>query len=265
MTRPEFNQWWGDFKLRWPQRVVELRKDKLTGQDRNEDDQKRLLRLWSEALDDVELPEALEVNRRWFAGELETPKWFHLEDTPSFVRQAAIAARPRPATWNGPDDADQDFRDLYAGKPGLLRRIVSSLEEGASVEEAAQRLTAEMGPKGTRRKERTYNCSVCLDEGRVEIWHPDCVYVAATEGMAAVNGFSWRVAVCGCFCKRGEKHCTRIPRYDILLHCRVYPRAGATGRYCDPKALEGLAEWIAGKRQRDAATGDPLFDQAGVN
>lgn len=263
MNRTEFNQWWSDFKARWPARVLDLKRDKLTGQDRSDDEQKRCLRLWSEALDDVDLSEALEVNRRWFAGELETPKWFHLEDTPAFVRTAAIASRPRPVTWTGPDDADADLRLLYDGKPGLLKRLVASLGEGLTHEEVAEKLNREMGPKGIRRKERTYNCAVCLDEGRVEVWHPDCVFEAHVEGLQAVDGYHWRVSVCACYCDRGKRHGDRIPRYDVGRHCRIVPRAGANGRFCHPKALAMLGEWLADQRRAkvQAAVKDPLFDQ----
>lgn len=266
MRRDEFNTWWADFKTRWPGRVLELRQDRLENRDRTEDEQRNMLRLWAEALDDVELSEALEINRRWFAGELETPKWFKLEETPAFVRQHALAMRPRPTTWTGPKDAGYEERPpRYKGKPGLLRSICEDLEKGLSKEEAAERLRLAIG--GCQGDQRRYNCVVCLDQGRVEIWSLYAVLQALREGIDAVNQMkSGRTSDVACYCKAGECFLNRLPRFDRDQHCQVVPIAGASGRECNPEALAELAEWVYGFRRRlyrQAAALDPLFDQGG--
>lgn len=154
-------------------------------------------------------------------------------------------------------------RTPQAAESGVMRSILQDLENGLTHEQAAERLK-QLGDNGCRRKERRYNCAVCLDEGRVEIWALQCVLEFMRDNIHPDQA-RHRVSVVACYCNAGECHRKRIPKFDREQHCQIRPLGGATGRTCNPEAVKGLLEWINDWHQRRPTpeVEDPLFHQGG--
>lgn len=140
------------------------------------------------------------------------------------------------------------------------------MSEPGTWAEAAARFVKGL-PRG-RNDERRYNCLVCLDSGRVEVWHGVFVFVLATEGIEAIDRLCWRTSLCACYCSAGKGFAKRIPMFDRERHCQVIPAMAASGIECDPAAIARLLEWIAECRKRKAAkpveVEDPLFQGSGL-
>jgi hypothetical protein len=121
---------------------------------------------------------------------------------------------------------------------------------------------------GSRESERRYNCIVCLDTGRVEVWQTDFVFLVATEGIESAVRLPWRSSLCACYCNAGSGFAKRIPKFDREKHCQVVPATGASGIHCDPEAIARLVEWIAECRKRRVSkpveVEDPLFQGSGL-
>lgn len=84
MKQSEFNRWWADYSLRFPDTGEWMRK-----QPRAAD----LLGIWQDALASTDLGDALEVNRLLTRGELERWKsssgYHEREETPAMIRKMA--------------------------------------------------------------------------------------------------------------------------------------------------------------------------------
>lgn len=149
-------------------------------------------------------------------------------------------------------------------KFGIFRTILEDLSSGLPREEAAKRIDGALGNKGCRKTERRYNCLECLDQGRVEIWHPACIRDFAQDQVHPDDA-RHRISVVACYCDRGKAHASRLPRFDRLVHCKVVPLAGATGQKCSAKAVENLLIWLEDQKTiRKDAVEDPLFHQEGT-
>ena len=152
----------------------------------------------------------------------------------------------------------------------LMKELMQRLEAGEITRADAQRqLTAHLGIKGCRQKEQTYNCAVCLDTGKVDVWCDEAI-AEFVENQVHPDQARYREMVCACFCKAGEIFIKRakhpLPRVDPDKHCIIEPRGGASTVPCKPEAIANLLTWINGQTQKAEKARreqDPLFNQGG--
>ena len=80
MNKPEFNKWWLDYSTRFPDTGEWMNKQPAANE---------VLTVWQEALINVELSDALEVNRRLTRGDDEHWPAYEREETPAKIRKLA--------------------------------------------------------------------------------------------------------------------------------------------------------------------------------
>lgn len=154
------------------------------------------------------------------------------------------------------------------GEPSILRDLFARFLGGESREDVSKQLDSQWTKKKRPEDERRYNCIVCLDSGRVEVWHHELVYAVAMDGPEAANRTPWRISLCACYCNAGNGYGKRIPRFDREKHCQVVPITGASGIVCNPEAIARLVQWIeecrVRRRTKPAEIEDPLFQGSGM-
>ena len=238
MNQQEFNQWWTDFKIRFPD---------LGGlwfaEGRSESHQRVVLSGFAEVLGDVQLAEALAANRGLQRGDIQpgfTGKWDR-DEIARKVRVAALNARA-PNTWTGPNDdpfPQPKREDSQIG--GALHELIEMQEKGASRDECDAFLRKRFPARPDR--ERRYTCIECLDGGRVDVWHWERVYIAKRDGIEAALKSQYTVASVACSCRLGDAFVQRkIPlvRFDERKHCQA-----PGGDVSSAKAVAAFQEWLA--------------------
>lgn len=242
MIAAEFDRWWADFTERWPDM------GEWFADGRSADVQARILRNWSQALADVSLAEALAVNRGMYAGDLVgfTGRWDR-DRVPAIVRQHAISARPAATTWTGPND--DPHLDQGAERPpklnGVLHRLIEMRDAGAD-DASCRAFLAQEFPPEPRERQRRYVCITCFDSGRIEVWHHERVYLAATKGIEAGLQSLYRTSTAACACQAGQMFASRkipLQRFDSQLHCLA-----AGGDVTSPRAIALFTDWLQARR-----------------
>lgn len=239
MNQPEFNQWWTDFKLRFPDMG-----GPWFAEGRTADTQKMILGTWANLMHDVTLAESLAVNRGMQSGDLESfgGKWDR-DRIPAIVRNHASAQRPS-STWSGPnDDSFPQPRDTLPVKlGGVLRELIDMQEKNIPAADCAEWLRRQF-PQAAPYDQRAYKCIQCLDCGRVEVWHWEAVAMARRDGIESVGECKYKTAAAACTCKLGNVFANRkipLTRYDPMKHCRAF-HADVTSE----AALKNLGDWLA--------------------
>jgi hypothetical protein len=243
VTNDELNTWWQDFTDRWPDMGTWF------SEGRSEQQQIAILRNWAQALADVNLHEALAVNRGMYAGDLAgfTGRWDR-DRIPAIVRQHAIAARPAAITWTGPNDPDphlQPRSELPVRLNGTLHQLIAMKGRGASQAECEQFLRKAF-PAEPLARQRRYSCSTCCDSGHVEVWHPERVFVAERDGIEAALRCHYATSTAACPCKAGDLLANRsrpLARFDSHHHCLA-----AGGDVTSHKAVAMFQEWLHTRR-----------------
>lgn len=239
MTTSEFEQWWQDFCERFPDMG-----DVWFAENRQPPAQKELLRRWCDALFDVTLPEALAVNLGMYRGDLESfkGKWDR-DRIPAILRQHAIAARPAPTTWSGPDlDLEPEPVKSASGLNGALHELITMRASGASDQDCTAFLRQRFPPEPLDRQRR-YTCIQCFDIGRVEVWHWERVYLARDKGIDAALACKYQTATMACACKAGSSFVTRkipLPQFNDQKHCLA-----VDGDVSSEKAVYAFVDWLA--------------------
>jgi hypothetical protein len=240
MNQPEFNQWWSDFKLRFPD---------MSGpwfaENRTPEMQRQILGQWAEVLADVDLQEALAVSRGMQCGALEGfgGKWDR-DRIPAMVRTHALAKRAPLPNWTGPQDDPfpQPKDTLPMGLGGKLRELVDMQAKGMTREESAEWLRLQF-PSKPLSNQRRFRCAMCLDAGRIEVWHSELVHRAKREGIDAAKGCIYRTEAAACTCAAGSVFARRVlplVQYDVAKHCRAIG-----GDTQSEAALTNFTEWLA--------------------
>lgn len=254
MTGKEFDQWWTDFKIRFPD---------LGGpwfaEGRNESQQRMILNGFAEVLRDVALQESLTVNKAMQRGDLEGfgGKW-ERDEIARRVRKHAIDQRPAN-TWTGPKDDPQQPRtkkDYDLG--GAMRRLIEMREKGASAEECDAYLQNRF-PPAPAESQRWFKCLLCLDSGRVEVWHYERVLRAKRDGLYAALQCANKTTAAACSCKAGEPFGMRekqpLVTYDRTKHCLA--------KYGDVEseaAVAAFQEWLVSHdRVENRSNFEPSF------
>lgn len=239
MNQPEFNQWWSDFKLRFPDMG-----GPWFAEGRAPEVQRHILATWASLLGDVTLAESLKVNRAMQAGDLESfgGKWDR-DRLPAIVRTHAIAQRQPAATWSGPkDDPFPQPRDTKPVKlGGVLRELIDMQAKNIPAGDCAEWLRRQF-PTPPPYSQRAYKCILCLDEGRLEVWHWEAVAIAKRDGIEATAKCKYKTATAACTCKPGDLFANRqipLTRYDLTKHCRAI-HADVSSE----AALSHLSEWL---------------------
>jgi len=261
MNGKEFDLWWTDFKIRFPD---------LGGpwfaEGRSESQQRVALSNFAEVLADVSLSEAKSVNKAMQRGDLESfsGKWDR-DDIAKRVRVHAIAQRPQATTWTGPDDPDP-FPQPADTKPvelhGTLGKLLKMQADGATKAECDEFLRRQF-PAQPLHDQRRFKCAVCLDLGRIEVWHWELVARIKAGDQNAIKTCLYRTASAACSsCGAGEMFASRklpLVRYDATKHCRVR-NADTTSE----AAIKDLTDWLADQvKGVNRPNYDPLFAEYG--
>lgn len=241
MTNPEFLRWWEDFLERWPDMGARF------AENRSEEAQQSILRRWCDAMFDVGIDEALAVNRLMYIGDLPCFSDWDRDKLPAIVRQHCIAQRPPPSNWTGPNDDPypQPADTLPVKLHGSMRALMDLRERGADAAECQAFLAREFPPERSDRQRR-YTCLQCFDSGRVEVWHPERVYLAQSQGLAAALACKYVTSAAACGCKAGDQFKTRktpVVGYDSIKHCLA-----KHGDVTSPAAVEAFETWLRTRR-----------------
>jgi len=259
MIGKEFDQWWTDFKFRFPD---------LGGpwfaEGRAESQQRVILGNFAEVLNDVSLSEALSVNRAMQRGDLEafSGKWDR-DEIARRVRTHVLAQRPAPANWTGPkDDPFPQPRDSQpVNLKGTLAELIDLKKRGASQGECDAFLKSRWPAKPASQQPR-FKCTDCWDSGRLEVWHTELVFLAKTEGIESIATCKYRTTSAACTCRAGDQFVNRetpLVRFDLAKHCRVIH-----GDTTSEKAVSRLVEWLADQaRAVNRANYTPAFAEYG--
>lgn len=168
MIKAEFNTWWTDVLLRFPS--VDAWLVRAHDVESNRD---ALLVTWAGVLSDVQLIDALEVNRLMQLGDLPwVGEYDHeKEKLPQHVRRLArgLVANRQPRADEPEYKRPSKETDFPAGK--LLARFLDLKERGTPHDEA-RRLALEAFPVGKPKWEPRYHCPICQDSGFVTVASP---------------------------------------------------------------------------------------------
>lgn len=238
MTSIEFDQWWADFKAKFPD---------LGGpwfaKNRTPEMQRSILANWAEVLRDVTLAEATKVNRGMLSGDLDGfgGEWDR-DKIATKVRTHAINAR-RPSNWTGPDeDPYPQPKSEKTNLGGSLKELIDMQEAGATSQQCDEFLRKRF-PAARADRQPRFKCVECLDTGRVEVWHWERVHLAKRDGIEAGLASPYKTAAMACSCNLGDKFTAReIPlvRFDDRKHCL------ATGGDVESeRAVATFTEWLA--------------------
>lgn len=234
MTQNEFREWWDDFVGRWPDM------GEWFAESRTEATQLAILSNWANALEDVTLAEALAVNRSMYKGDLAcfTGKWDR-DKIPAIVRGHVVAQRPPATTWTGPED-DATPRWRRPEMKEAMEHLLAMKKAGATHEECETFMRKIFPPEPIDRQPR-FKCVVCADKGRLEIWHPERVFIADRDGVEAALKFHYQTSSVACTCKEGDTFAMRsIPllRFNRMKHCPAY-----NGDVSSPDAVADFEAW----------------------
>ncbi len=249
MNSTEFNRWWTDAKTCWPSLGAWLVKH-----FDNEISEREFLRKWAGVLADVQLADAIEVNRLMqsgdlpFVGEYEGDK----ERLPQHVRRLARKMSWERANDGNPEPAPELKPTSFpAGK--ILKRILALTDSGVPSAEAKQIVLAEL-PVGRPNYEPRYSCSLCLDVGRIFVASQAAVHAMAGEVFDACHH---RTSVVLCKCREGMK---RHPK--SLLAVYSADLCFKVDDTCWPESqVERFREWCEAKREAYwNSKREPAFD-----
>ena len=235
MTSREFEHWWADISRRYPSLPAWLAK---CFQDAN--DQREFLRTWVVVLGDVELADALEVNRLMQAGDLAWVGDYDAdkERLPQHVRKHARRMAAERTPRNIEPSAALSPSSFPAGK--ILRRIIEMTDRGVDRDEAKAIALKEF-PVGRPNWEPRYHCHICRDQGRVT--------VASNEAIQAVIADMWdkcrhREGTMRCVCRR---HIPANPRHPIADYESAIDFLVNDSLYHCESEIERFREWVKSK------------------
>lgn len=241
MNAQEFNQWWADFKLRFPDMG-----GAWFAEGRTPDAQKQILETWLDVLSDVLLGEALTANKAIQLGDVEgfTGKWDR-DTIATRIRTHAIARRTPRSNWTGPNDGDElrvpESSPVSLG--GIYRAVLSMSGKGATRDSILAYIQNQFPPAPAWQRQPAFSCLDCLDNGRVEVWHEVNVQLAAQGKWRTIATSSWRTMLAACNCERGapfrQRRLQPLPEYRDNRHCKV--TAGDTQ---SDRALTDLRDWL---------------------
>lgn len=242
MNQQEFNQWWSDFKLRFPDMG-----NSWFAEGRTAEVQRQILTQWSDVLSDVTLAEAAAVNRGMHNGDLAsfTGKWDR-DTVPATVRKHAMNSRVSN-TWSGPnDDPYPQPKGEYLNLGGTLSELLDLQKHGATRQQCAEFLRKRFPPARADRQRR-FSCAQCLDSGRVELWHDDRVFYAMLNGIESPEAGRYKTMTAACGCKAGDVFANRkipLQRYDTLKHCLALPGGDVESH----EAVNAFETWVRDHR-----------------
>lgn len=169
MKKQEFQRWLADFDLRFPDSAAWIAKG-----DRSDADQIALLEQWADALADVELSDALEVNARIQRGQImlddkgQRPgiPAYDRENVPAIIRrnslnirvQRMVASPARAETWRDgvkcKDCSDSGFRPVWMNRAIAFYREHGNLDGFGANRHVVVRCQCERGfPRGLEPEE----------------------------------------------------------------------------------------------------------------
>ena len=236
MNAPEFTRWWTDAKTCFPSLDAWVCK---CFQDENR--QREFLRKWSGVLSDVQLTDALEVNRQMQTGDLPwVGEYDHdKERLPQHVRRLAMQMswdrRERPAD----DPKDLNPTSFPAGK--IMRRIIDLTDKGVPPEEAKAIVLKEL-PVGRPRYEHRFHCLICFDTGLVTVASRTAIeYVLADK----FHECHHREAAIRCTCKGHIPQSQKrpFPVYDSSKDFRIEDYLWR------PPEVERFMAWVEQRRE----------------
>lgn len=245
MNTNEFNQWWGDFKSRFPD---------LGGQwfaeGRSAETQRAILATWSNLLSDIDLHEAIEINRAIQAGDIEgfSGKWDR-DNIPAIIRKAVISRRPNENPWTGPNEPDEHRprkRRTSEAIGSIFRTVTDMSDREVPANQIAEYIRTAFPPRPAWEHQQTFHCNICHDDGRVEVWHEHLVQLAVRGEWDEIPGASWRTMLCSCTCVKGQVFRERkiaLPMYDEGRMCRVI-----TGDTKSADAIDYFRAWLESAR-----------------
>lgn len=255
MTDDQFGEWLADHTRRFPGVRNWLGGLEAGGT--------HIVDQWAEALADVDLRDAIEVNRRMGVGDLVPVPAYEREAIGARVRAAAKQlAHRRRASSPPPVARRRRGRGLRTdeGAIGLAdaaARIAKLVQSGRSPEEASRELG--LMPSDSPDEWPRYRCALCRDTGTVEVWGIRS-YHAARDG--TLDDPRERVvctAPCSCheggrFVRPQRDEAGRIPRYDPDWHCLA-----PLGDVHSAKAIAAFRQWFEGFLERRAPQKEPAF------
>lgn len=256
MTDDQFGEWMTDHLRRFP--GVKNWLAGLEGGGTHIVDQ------WAEALSDVDLRDAVEVNRRMGIGDMVPVPAYEREAIGARVRAASRQlAHRRRASSPPPVARRRRGRGLRTddGPIALAEaaaRVAKLVQSGRTASEASREIG--LMPTDSPEDWPRYRCVLCRDTGHVEVWGVRS-YHACRDGM--LDDPRERV-VCSaaCSCDEGARmvrpardETGRIPRYDPDWHCRA-----VLGDVHSPRAIEAFESWFAGFLERRAPAKEPDFE-----
>lgn len=202
MTPREYDEWWADTALRFPGVSRWL----LTVYP-SQEERRSFHRTWLHVLSDVELGDALEVNRQMQRGDMPWVGQFPDDQQllPQHVRRLVFTLDTEPVS-SGRDPYELIRRDGDAF-PGakILRRMWQLTSQGISREQAREQALAEF-PIGGKRAADGYGprfeCATCLDLGSVLVASNEAIEAAIRGELPQCHR---RVASMRCPCTRGQR------------------------------------------------------------
>lgn len=260
MTNTEFNQWWKDYALRFPDTKAWVDKQPSAVE---------LLVIWKEALSRVELADALEVNKQLTAGTLERWKssggYHEREETPAMIRKMAFGLRQQrneSAERPEPEEFIRTKRPfpisiLYGQLCGASERGAGPSEvEGLQRSFMQQYGVPEMDDAGPR-----FRCCFCKDTGLVLCWDTRAIVALRDGGLLAVRELNNPVVGCLCTCERGARSSGgSMGKYGRFKAETSY--ICKDGDYRSQKNLEQFAkEYIAGRERHFNSRRTSEFDE----
>ena len=215
MKPTEFQQWFRDLNVRFPDTASWIAKN-----DRNDSEQIDILKQWSDALADVELTDALEVNARIHRGQIM------LED-------------------NRPGIPAYDRENV----PAIVRRHALNLR--------VQRMIV---PNRVETWRDGFKCVACQDSGFRPVWSNRAIAFMRDHGnLDGFGNLRHVLCRCNCdrghprgveekYAKQGQRIET-VPQFHENSFCQVFSWDTRS-----EKALNGLAVWVAEYEQRRIET-----------
>ena len=247
MIQAEFDRWWADLTMRFPNVdswLVRVAPDAIA--------QRTTLRTWHDVLADVQIADCLEINRQMQAGDAPFVNDYHEQDIPSHVRrmarQLAFERRDNPR----PEDDQRRPSHFPAGK--IYKRVLELVSKGATGEEAKTIALNEF-PIGKPSWEPRYNCRVCWDAGMVTVASPTAIQAVLSDQFERCHH---RLAAMLCSCRGHLPQNPKRPRcvFDTTKDFQVFDFLwGRT-------EVDRFREWVEAKRQEYwNSKRDPAFDK----
>lgn len=236
MTPTDFNNWWADCKLRWPSLDTWLCKCFADTHRQTE-----FLRNWRSVLLDVNLADAMEVNRLMQVGDLAWVGEYDAdkERLPQHVRRLARTLRAERQPRQQPEPLPELKPSAFpAGK--ILRRMLELVDSGLPRDEAKAIAVKEF-PVGKPTWEPRYHCHLCRDVGNVTVASPTAVQ-AMLAGM--FDDCHHREAAVRCKCRghiaQNPKRtiCVFDTTQDFIVQDSLWPES----------QVEKFREWCEAKR-----------------